>query len=139
MGIILRGGTIVTATDYYQSDVRIEDEKIVAIGTRIGSPEDKIIEVDGCYLFPGGIDVHTHFDLPVGETATADDFSSGTKAAIIGGTTTIIDYATQFKGETLKAALANWHGKQQESVMLIMVFICRLLTGMMILLGKYLG
>ena len=111
MGIILRGGTIVTATDYYQSDVHIEDEKIVAIGTRIGSPEDKIIEVDGCYLFPGGIDVHTHFDLPVGETATADDFSSGTKAAIIGGTTTIIDYATQFKGETLKEALAKWNGK----------------------------
>ena len=111
MGILIKGGTIVTATDCYQSDVRIEDEKIVAIGKEIGSPEDKIIQVNGCYLFPGGVDVHTHFELPVGDTVTADDFGSGTKAAIVGGTTTIIDYATQFKGETLKQALANWHEK----------------------------
>lgn len=113
MGIIIRGGTIVTATDYYQGDVRIEDEKIVAIGVGIGSPNDKIIQVDGCYLFPGGVDVHTHFELPVGSTVTADDFSSGTRAAIMGGTTTIVDYATQFKGETLKQALGNWHEKAQ--------------------------
>jgi dihydropyrimidinase len=111
MGIILRGGTIVTATDYYQSDLRIENEKIVAIGNTISSPEDKVLLVEGCFLFPGGIDAHTHFDLPVGTTKTADDFSSGTKAAIIGGTTTIIDYATQYKGETLKEALSNWHRK----------------------------
>ena len=111
MGIIIRGGTIVTATDYYQSDVRIENEKIVAIGTGSESPNDKIIQVNGCYLFPGGVDVHTHFELPVGSMVTADDFSSGTRAAIMGGTTTIVDYATQFKGETLKQALSNWHEK----------------------------
>lgn len=111
MGIIIKGGTIVTATDYYQSDVRIEGEKIVAIGNGIGLPDDEIVRANGCYLFPGGVDVHTHFELPVGNTVTADDFSSGTKAAIMGGTTTIIDYATQFKGETLKVALANWHHK----------------------------
>lgn len=111
MANILRGGTIVTATDYYQGDIRIENERIVAIGNGIRSPEDTILPVDGCYLLPGGIDAHTHFDLPVGTTATADDFSSGTKAAVIGGTTTIIDYATQFKGETLKEALGNWHRK----------------------------
>lgn len=111
VGTIIRGGTIVTAADYYQSDIRIEKDKIVAIGHGIRLPEDKIIEADGCLLLPGGIDVHTHFDLPVGNTVTADDFSSGTKAALIGGTTTIIDYATQFKGETLKEALTNWHEK----------------------------
>lgn len=113
MGIMIKGGTIVTATDYYQSDVRIEDEKIVAIGAGIELSNYKIIQANGCYLFPGGVDVHTHFELPVGNTVTADDFCSGTKAAIMGGTTTIVDYATQFKGETLQAALANWHEKAQ--------------------------
>ena len=113
MATILRGGTIVTAVDCYQSDVRIEGEKIVAIGSGIAAAEDVILEVEGCYLFPGGIDVHTHFDLPVGTMVTADDFRSGTKAAIMGGTTTIIDYATQFKGESLKEALGHWHEKAE--------------------------
>lgn len=111
MGIILCGGTIVTATDYYKADVRIEGEKVVAIGKGIALSEDIIVDVRGSLLFPGGVDVHTHFDLPVGNTVTADDFASGTKGAIIGGTTTIIDYATQCKGETLKEALENWHLK----------------------------
>lgn len=111
MGILLKGGTIITATDTYQADLRIEDDKIVAIGKDIHKVEDEVLEVEGCFLFPGGIDPHTHFDLPVGSTVTADDFSTGTKAAILGGTTTIIDYATQFKGETLTEALGNWHRK----------------------------
>jgi len=111
MGIVLCGGTIVTAVDDYRADLRIEGEQVVAIGNDIRRPEDKVQEVDGCFLFPGGIDPHTHFDLPVGNTVTADDFSSGTKAAILGGTTTIIDFATQFKGETLSSALANWRAK----------------------------
>jgi dihydropyrimidinase len=111
MGVILRGGTIVTAADYYKADVRMEGEKVAAIGKGIILPEDQILDVEGCLLLPGGVDVHTHFDLPAGNTATADDFTSGTQGAIIGGTTTIIDYATQFKGQTLKEALANWHAK----------------------------
>lgn len=111
MGIVLRGGTIVTAVDYYRADIRMEGEQVVAIGNGVRQPEDKVLDVDGCFLIPGGIDPHTHFDLPVGNTVTADDFSSGTKAAILGGTTTIIDFATQFKGETLSSALANWHAK----------------------------
>lgn len=123
MGIVLRGGTIVTAVDYYKADIRIEGEKIVAIGKEIILPEDRILDVEGHLLLPGGVDVHTHFDLPVGNTATADDFISGTQGAIMGGTTTIIDYATQFKGQTLKAALANWHAKAQGTVMWIMASI----------------
>nr|WP_255711203.1 dihydropyrimidinase [Pelosinus baikalensis] len=109
----MRGGTIVTAVDYYKADVRIEGEKIVAIGKEIILPEDIILDVEGHLLLPGGVDVHTHFDLPVGNTVTADDFTSGTQGAIMGGTTTIIDYATQFKGQTLKEALTNWHAKAQ--------------------------
>ncbi|ATW24839.1 dihydropyrimidinase [Candidatus Formimonas warabiya] len=111
MGIVLSGGTIVTAADYYQADLRMEGEQITAIGHGIRQGSDQVLTVEGCFLFPGGIDPHTHFDLPVGQTVTADDFASGTKAALLGGTTTIIDFATQFKGETLALALANWHAK----------------------------
>lgn len=113
MGIVLNRGTIVTAVDLYQADVRIEGEKIVAIGYGIKQPGDQVINVEDCFLFPGGIDPHTHFDLPVGDMATSDDFTSGTRAAVLGGTTTIIDFATQFKGETLKGALENWHAKAE--------------------------
>lgn len=109
MGLILRGGIIVTASDCYQADIRIENEIIADIGSQVARDEDTVISAEGCYVFPGGIDAHTHFDLPVGTISTADDFSSGTRAAVLGGTTTIIDYATQFKGETLQQGLANWH------------------------------
>lgn len=111
MGIVLRGGTVVTAADYYKADVRIEGEKVVAVGCGLAQPRDQILNIESCYLLPGGIDAHTHFDLPVGETFTADDFVSGTKAAILGGTTTVIDFATQFKGETLTQAFTNWQRK----------------------------
>ncbi len=111
MGIVLNGGTIVTAVDVYQADVRIEGEKIVAVGHEIKQAEDQVINVDGYLIFPGGIDPHTHFDLPMGTFSTSDDFLSGSLAAVLGGTTTILDYATQFKGETLKMGLKNWHAK----------------------------
>jgi len=111
MGIVVSGGTIVTAVDTYQADVRLEGEKIVALGLNIKQPEDQVIKVDGCLIFPGGIDPHTHFDLPMGTFSTSDDFLSGSKAALLGGTTTILDYATQFKGESLKEGLKNWHAK----------------------------
>lgn len=111
MGIVLSGGRIVTSLDDYRADIRLEDEQIIAIGQGICMPGDEVLNVDGCLLFPGGIDPHTHFDLPVGNTVTADDFSSGTKSAILGGTTTIIDFATQSHGETLSLSLDNWHTK----------------------------
>ncbi|AFM41029.1 D-hydantoinase [Desulfosporosinus acidiphilus SJ4] len=111
MGIVLNGGTVVTAADVYQADVRIEGERIAALGFEIEQPGDQVINVDGCFIVPGGIDPHTHFDLPAGDITTSDDFYSGTRAALLGGTTTIIDYATQFKGESLKTGLENWHKK----------------------------
>lgn len=109
MGMVLRGGTIVTENNCYQADVRIQGETIAAVGDRVLQRGDTMLMADGCYIFPGGIDAHTHFDLPVGSIATADDFFSGTRAAILGGTTTIIDYATQFSGESLQQGLTNWH------------------------------
>jgi dihydropyrimidinase len=108
---VLTGGTIITATERSRADVRIEGEKVTSIGVSLHRAADRLIDATGCYLFPGGIDPHTHFDLSVGETATADDFASGTQAAAVGGTTTVIDFATQGKGETLAQAVANWHGK----------------------------
>ncbi|WP_425058899.1 D-hydantoinase [Sporomusa carbonis] len=111
MAIILTGGTVVTAVDCYRADVRIDGEKITAIGYKVQQPGDECIDARDCYLFPGGIDPHTHFDLPVGATITADDFASGTRAAAVGGTTTVLDFATQNRGESLARAVANWHAK----------------------------
>ncbi len=115
MGILLTGGIVVTAADTYPADVRLEGEKITAIGRNIAQDGDEPVNVAGCFLFPGGIDPHTHFDLPIGDMRTADSFASGSKAALIGGTTTIIDYATQFKGESLGTGLTNWHALARDN------------------------
>ena len=111
MATVLTGGTVVNATGSSRADVRIEGEKITSVGVNLREPADTLIDASGCYLFPGGIDPHTHFDLSVGVTVTADDFESGTQAAAVGGTTTVIDFTTQNKGETLAQAVANWHAK----------------------------
>ena len=111
MGKVLRGGTVVTTQGTDRLDIRMSGEQIVAVGADVECPGDEILDVSGCYLFPGGIDPHTHFDLDVGSTVTADDFASGTRAALCGGTTTIIDYATQSRQGSVKDALALWHRK----------------------------
>ena len=108
---LLKGGIVVSGKGNIQSDVLIEDEKIVMVQPEINDTEAELVDVSGRLLFPGFIDAHTHFDLEVSGTVTADDFETGTKAAVAGGTTLIIDFATQNKGETLQEALANWHKK----------------------------
>lgn len=96
MGTIIKNGTIVTAADQFRGDILIEGEKIAAIGTGIGGRGEKIIDADGKYIFPGGIDGHTHFCLPfMGTTTTGFET---TPAAVVGGTTTILDFSPQFKG-----------------------------------------
>lgn len=94
-----------------KQDVLISGSKIVKVGKFINDKDAKVVDVSGKLIFPGFIDAHTHFDLEVSDTVTADDFESGTKAAVCGGTTTIIDFATQNKGESLSQALNNWHLK----------------------------
>lgn len=111
MVLVLSGGRVVTDVATVEADVRLEDETIVAIGKDIRHDHDEVLTVDGCLLFPGGIDPHTHFDLPAAGTVTSDDFASGTKAALMGGTTTILDFATQFQGQSLHEGLAHWHEK----------------------------
>ena len=111
MSLILKGGKIVSYKITYFSDIKVDGEKIVEIGENLESKDCEIVDVSGSYIIPGGIDTHTHFDLDTGTTITADDFISGTKAAIAGGTTTILDFATQSKGKSLKAGLEEWHHK----------------------------
>ena len=113
---IIKNGTIVTGSGSFPADILIDGEKIAATGTaeeikKLAQPGDKEIDASGCLIFPGFIDAHTHFDLHVAGTVTADDFATSTKAALKGGTTTIIDFGTQYPGETLAEGLKNWHEK----------------------------
>ena len=133
--VLLKNGIIVNSKKCFVSDILIEREKIKKLAKNIriselqknNSKKDKfnktifpndveIIDCTGKYIFPGFIDGHTHFDLSVAGTTTIDDFQSGTKAAISGGTTTIIDYGTQYNGETLKEGLKNWLNKANGGV-----------------------
>lgn len=113
MGLVLINGKVVIPEDTYECDLRIEGGIIQGLGKNLVRENDRVIDLKGSYILPGGIDTHTHFDLDTGTTVTADDFESGTKAAIVGGTTTILDFATQNKGETLNEALNNWHAKAE--------------------------
>jgi dihydropyrimidinase len=111
MRTLIKNGTVVTASDQYKGDVLIEDEKITVIGTSLDMHVDKTIDATGKYVLPGGIDVHTHMDMPFGGTTSADDFESGTIAAAFGGTTSIVDFAIQYRGQTLHHAMETWAGK----------------------------
>lgn len=108
---LFRGGIVVSGEECKKADVLIEDEKIVKVEENIEDPADEVLDVTGKYLFPGFIDGHTHMALEVSGTITADDFDTGTRAELAGGTTCIVDFATQNKGESLALALENWHKK----------------------------
>src|SRR2546425_2256025 len=111
---IVKNGAIVTATDTYSADVGISAEKISAIAAGLAAENAaRVIDASGCYVLPGGVDVHTHLDMPFGGTTSVDDFDSGTLAAAHGGTTSIIDFAIQVKGGSLKQALDTWHAKAE--------------------------
>ncbi|MCI5902189.1 MAG: dihydropyrimidinase [Blautia sp.] len=112
MKYLLKNGTVVSGKESRIADVLIEDEKIVRVEPGIISEDATELDVSGKLLFPGFIDGHTHFDLEVAGTVTADDFESGTKAALLGGTTFVVDFASQDKGgHTLKEGLEKWHAK----------------------------
>src|SRR5215510_10624808 len=97
--------------DCYKGDVFVDGETITAIGTALTMRADRTIDATGKYVLPGGIDVHTHLDMPFGGTTSADDFETGTIAAAHGGTTTIVDFAIQYKGQSLHHAYETWMKK----------------------------
>ena len=113
MSVLIKGGTIVTATDLYTGDVFVEGERITTIGTALDLAADRVIDATGKLVLPGGIDVHTHHDMPFGGTTSADDFESGTIAAAFGGTTSIVDFAIQYRGQTLHHAMETWAKKAE--------------------------
>ena len=115
--LLIQNANVVTATDRYLADLYIEGETIHTIGKNLSHLKaDRTIDAKGCYVFPGGIDAHTHMELPFMGTFSSDDFETGTLAGLYGGTTTIIDFAMQKHGGTLGDALSHWHEKAAKSV-----------------------
>src|ERR1041384_1068470 len=112
--LLIRNGTVVTAQATVKADVLVEGELIKEVRPAI--PEtgaDRVLDAAGMYVLPGGIDAHTHLDMPFGGTTSADDFETGTRAAAYGGTTCLVDFAIQQKGGTLRQALDTWHKKAE--------------------------
>src|SRR5438093_2041359 len=111
MSILIKGGRVITAADDYVADVYVEDERISLIGESLDQPADKVIDASGKYVLPGGVDPHTHLDMPFGGTVTIDDVESGQTSAAFGGTTTHVDFIIQPAGATFSEALEEWRGK----------------------------
>ena len=105
---LIKNGTIVTAADKYDADIYIEKGVITLIGRGLSLPADTVVDASGKLVMPGGIDVHTHLDMPFGGTTSSDDFETGSIAAAHGGTTTLIDFAIQSFGEGLYPAYEGW-------------------------------
>jgi dihydropyrimidinase len=113
MKVLIKNGRVVTAVDDYRADILIEDDKVAVIGRQLDMEADRTIDASNKLVIPGGIDPHTHMELPFGGTSASDDFRTGTIAAAHGGTTTIIDFAVQYHGESLIQAVDNWHKKAE--------------------------
>src|ERR1700733_4903668 len=113
MGTLIKNGTVVTADHIEKADVLIEGSTIREVRSSIDPKGHMVVDADGLFVLPGGIDAHTHMDMPFGGTVSADDFLTGTRAAAIGGTTTIVDFAIQTKGTRMRDALDTWRGKAE--------------------------
>src|SRR6266699_136124 len=122
---IIANGKVVTATDTYLADIAISAGKIEVVGQNLPRQNAaRVLEAMGKYVFPGGIDVHTHLDMPFGGTTSADDFETGTRAAAFGGTTTLIDFAIQYKGQSLRHAFDTWMKKAEGKAVADYAFHC---------------
>src|SRR5918994_779210 len=113
MRTLIKSGRVITATDDYKADILIEDEKVSVIGAKLDMEVDTVINADGKLVIPGGIDPHTHMELPFGGTESSDDFRTGTVAAGHGGVATKNEFAVQYKGQALIEGLDNWHKKAE--------------------------
>src|SRR5216110_3808663 len=113
MKTLITNGNVITAADNYKADIFIDGETITTIGAKLNMEADVTIDASGKLVIPGGIDPHTHMELPFGGTYASDDFFTGTRAASFGGTTTIIDFAVQTKGESMISGVDAWHKKAE--------------------------
>ena len=120
--LLIRGGTVVSAEEVRRADVLIRGERIERVGELPDVRADATVDAPGKLVIPGAVDVHTHLDMEVGVTRSSDDFTSGTVAAACGGTTTVIDFATAYRGESLAEGLATWHGKALNRAMIDYAF-----------------
>ncbi|MFP4043998.1 MAG: amidohydrolase family protein, partial [Rhodosalinus sp.] len=109
MSKVIKGGTIVTADLIHEADVLVENGKITGIGKDLKG--DEVLDATGCYVMPGGIDPHTHLEMPFMGTYSTDDFESGTRAALAGGTTMVVDFALPQPGQGLMDAIRMWDNK----------------------------
>lgn len=109
MTTVIKNGTIVTADLTYKADVLVDQGKIIEIGQ--GLSGDRVLDATGCYVMPGGIDPHTHLEMPFMGTYSADDFESGTRAGLAGGTTMVVDFVLPGQGQGLMDAAQMWHNK----------------------------
>jgi len=113
---IIAGGTVVSSEGECQTDVLVDGVRIVAVGLDLPRDEAEVVDASGAYVIPGGIDVHTHFQMPFGGTVSCERFDTGTKAAATGGTTMVVDFALQAPGDTLMKTYADWRGMADSHV-----------------------
>jgi dihydropyrimidinase len=113
MGILIKNGTVVSATESRKLDVLVSGEMIARVGVGINESGHEVVDATGLLVMPGGIDVHTHLDMPFGGTTSADDYTTGTQAAAVGGTTMLIDFALQSQGHTMREAFDVWRAKSR--------------------------
>src|SRR4029079_6678683 len=113
VSVFWSGGMVTTAAQSRLAAVRFSDGRIAESGDLAPLPGEEVVDCGGCLVLPGGIETHTHLDLEAMGTVTADDFATGTRSALAGGTTTVLDFATQFHGESLLEGLGRWHKKAQ--------------------------
>ncbi len=111
MSVLIKNGRVVTAMDDYHADIFIKDDTVTVIGKHLEVTADREIDATAKLVIPGGVDPHTHLEMPFGGTETSDTFETGTRAAAFGGTTSIIDFAVQFKGTSMIDTLDTWHAK----------------------------
>src|SRR3954462_4425520 len=123
--LLIQNGTVINADSTVKADVLIEGEIIREIRAGIpASTAGTVVDASGLLLLPGGIDAHTHLDMPFGGSKSADDFETGTRAAAFGGTTTLIDFAIQYKGQTLRTAFDDWMEKARDRAITDYAFHC---------------
>ncbi len=122
---LIKSGTLITASDAFTADILVEGEVIVQIGSDLNIPDAEVIDARGKLVMPGGVDPHTHFDLPMFGTVSSDDHYTGHKAAAFGGTTTVIDFVSQ-DAPTLSESVDRWHAKADSKAAVDFSFHCNI-------------